>query len=170
VRRDLVAAVRFVVLPTVALVVVLSLAPGRAGVAARVYALLVSATVLLLALSALRRSYPPERPLRESRRGVSSGRRPPASLDRIERETQLGVAGSFDLHYRLVPRMRGLAAGLLASRRRIDLAAQPDAAQRALGDETWELVRPDREPPADRRGPGISPDELERVVDSLEAV
>ena len=33
----------------------------------------------------------------------------------------------------------------------------PDAARRALGDETWELVRPDREPPRRPPAPGLDP-------------
>ena len=60
----------------------------------------------------------------------------------------------YDLHYRLRPTLRETAAGLLAVRRGIELDREPDRGARALGDETWQLVRPDREPPDDRAAAG----------------
>ena len=169
-RRDLLGALRVLVLPTLALGAVVLFAPGRAGLAARVYALVLAATAVTLILLALRRAFPPERPLRDTRRAAPARRRPPASLDRIELEAALGVAGSFDLHFHFVPRLRSIAAGLLASRRRISLETEPDAAHAVLGDAAWELVRPDRAAPEDRLSRGISPRELEQVVAALEAV
>jgi hypothetical protein len=80
------------------------------------------------------------------------------------------MAGSFDLHYRLVPRLRSIASGLLESRRRIALERQPEAARAALGETTWSLVRLDRAAPDDRLARGIPPAELARVVDSLESL
>ena len=56
------------------------------------------------------------------------------------------------------------------SRKRISLAAQSAAARDALGDPTWELVRPDRPAPEDRLARGLTMHELEHVVDSLESV
>ena len=82
----------------------------------------------------------------------------------------LGVAGSFDLHFHFVPRLRSIASGLLASRRRISLETEPDAAHAVLGEPAWELVRPDRAAPEDRLSRGISPHELDQVVAALEAV
>ena len=82
----------------------------------------------------------------------------------------LGVAGSFELHFHFVPRLRSIASGLLASRRRISLETEPDAAHAVLGDAAWELVRPDRPAPEDRLSRGIAPHELEQVVATLEAV
>jgi hypothetical protein len=170
VRPHVLAALRFLVLPTVAFVVVSALAPGRAGLALRVYALVACGTALVLALLALRRAFPPEQPLRVDRRAQPERRNPPSSLARIEHEAALGVAGSFDLHYRLVPRLRSIASGLLQSRRRISLERQPDAARAILGESTWALVRPDRSAPDDRLARGIPADELTRAVDSLEAL
>jgi hypothetical protein len=168
VKKDVAGAVRALALPTLALVVVVAFVPGRSGLIVRIYALVVCAAALALALAALRRAYPPETPLRKSVTRGSSRRQPPSSLGRIEHEAALGVVGSFDLHYRLVPRVRSIASGLLAARRRIELDEQPDAARDALGEETWEIVRPDRPPPEDRLARGLSPQELSRVVDSLE--
>jgi hypothetical protein len=170
VRRHIVDALKFLVLPTTAFVVVVGLTPGRAGLALRVYALVVCGTALVLALLALRRAFPPERPLHGDRRARPERRSPPSSLARIEHEAALGVAGSFDLHYRLAPRLRSIASGLLESRRRISLERQPEAARAIVGESTWSLVRPDRDAPDDRLARGIPADELARVVDSLEAI
>ena len=169
-RPHVFGAVRFLVLPTVAFVVVAALVPGRAGLALRVYALVVCGTALVLALLALQRAFPPEQPLSVDRRDPPERRSPPSSLARIEHEAALGVAGSFDLHYRLVPRLRSVAAGLLESRRRISLERQPEAARVAVGESTWSLVRPDRDAPDDRLARGLPPDELARVVESLETL
>ena len=169
-RRDLSAALRVLVVPTLALLALAAFAPGRLGLAVRVYALLVCGAALAVALLELRRAYPPERPLRRRRRAALTRRRPPPTLARIEHEAALGAAGSFDLHFRLVPRLRSLAAGLLASRRRISLDEDSAAARGVLGEATFELVRPDRLPPEDRLGRGISPRDLGLVVDSLERI
>ena len=97
-------------------------------------------------LARLRRAYPPpERSLvdeaLERRRREPDER--PTDLARIEREVTLGVAStttstSASPH---AARDGGRAAPV---RRGIDLDREPERARRALGDETWELVRPDR--------------------------
>lgn len=166
-RRDLWSATRLLVLPTVALIVVLAFFPGRSALAVRVFALVLCAAAIGLALAALRRALPPT----TSPLLPSSRRRAPlqvARLGRLENELALGVAGAFDFHVRLRPRLRALAAGLLASRRGISLDAQPDAAREALEDETWQLVRRDRPPPEDRLARGLSRADLTRAVESLE--
>jgi hypothetical protein len=134
----------------------------------RIYALVLCAAVVVVLVLALQRAYPAETALRMPS-ARPTRRTPPPSLARIELETALATAGAFDLHYRLVPRLRRIAAGLLSSRRRESLS-QPDAARAILGEETWALVRPDREPPEDRLAKGIPTRDLERVVDALEAV
>jgi hypothetical protein len=170
VRRDLRLAVRVLLGPTLALALVAGFVPGRLPLAVRVYALVVCAVALGLGLLALRRAYPPAPPLRRTPARGTAGRRPPATLARMEDELALGVAGAFDLHHRLVPRLRPIAAGLLASRRRVSLEREPEEARRILGEAAWELVRPDRLPPEDRLARGIPAAELARVVDSLERV
>jgi hypothetical protein len=162
-------ALRLFALLTIALGVIAFFAPGRAAIAARVYALALCAEVLVLVLTALRRAYPAESRIRQPS-AAGAKRQPPPSLARIELEAALGVASSFELHHRLVPRLRSIAAGLLASRRRVSLDARPETARAVLGDATWELVRPDRRAPEDRLGRGITPPELAHVVDSLEGV
>lgn len=169
-KRDVVGALRFLVLPTVALVLVGGGAPGRLELAARIYALLVCGVALVVLIRAVRRADPPETPLRGPASSDDRRRRPPSSLARLEQLAALGVASSFDLQYRFLPSLRSIAAGLLASRRRVELDGDPEAGRRILGDETWDLVRPARPAPQDRVSRGISPTELTRVVESLERV
>ena len=168
-RREVRSSLRLLAVTTLGLVVVAAFVPGRLSLGARIYALVLCLTALVLALMALRRAFPAETPLRENRRALSRPP-PPASLARIEHEATLAVASSFELHYRFAPRLRSIAAGLLMSRKRISLAAQSAAARDALGDPTWELVRPDRPAPEDRLARGLTMHELEHVVDSLESV
>jgi hypothetical protein len=170
VRRDVHAALRFLALATVALVLIAAAAPGRLDLAARVYALLVGGVALVVAVRALLRADPSESPLRTPARPGDRERRPPPSLARLEQLAALGVASSFDLQYRLAPQLRAITAGLLAARRRIDLDAEPESARQVVGDETWELVRPGRPVPDDRLSRGVSPAQLTRVVDSLERI
>jgi hypothetical protein len=169
VKRHVLGALRFLVVPTVAFLVVAGVAPGRAVLALRIYALVVCGTGLVLALLTLRREFPPE-PRRATRRRPPEQRQPPSSLARIEHEAALGVAGSFDLHYRLVPRLRSVASGLLEARRQISLEREPEVARSVLGEQAWALVRPDRAAPDDRLARGLPADELASVVDSLESM
>jgi hypothetical protein len=161
---------RFLVLPTLALVVVLTLLPGRAELAGRIYALLVSGVVLVAAVAALRRSYPPATPLRPRRPRVGDELSRPPTLTQIEQETELAASGPLQLHLRLRPRLRALAAGLLAAKRGVSLDRDRDSAREILGDEAWELVREDRPPPPERARGHVSSATIERVVDSLERV
>jgi hypothetical protein len=170
VRRDVVSGLRLLVLPTVALVVIVGGAPGRTELAARIYALIIGAVALVVAIRALRRTDPPETPLRRPGKAATRERRPPPSLARAEQLSALGVASSFDLQYRFVPHLRAIAAGLLASRRRIDIDADPEDARRAVGDDAWELVRAARPAPEDRISRGLTPAQLTRVVDALERI
>jgi hypothetical protein len=169
VRRDLLGAARALALPTLAVVAIAVFAPGRAELAVRIYALVLAATAIVLLLLALRRAYPAETALSEPS-ADAPGRAAPPSLTRIEREVALGVAGSFDLHFRLVPRLRSLAAGVLRARRNVSLETSPDAARAILGDEPWELVRPGRPAPENRLGEGVRPEALARALDALESV
>lgn len=95
---------------------------------------------------------------------------PPAELLRMERQLELGVANAMSARLRLLPLLRAAAAARLGSSRGIDLERNPDGARAALGDEVWELLRPDRPEPADRHGPGVPRRQIELVVDRLESL
>jgi hypothetical protein len=167
-RRDLVGAARLLILPVAAFAFVLAFVPGRAGLAIRIFALVLCGMGVVLMVAVLRRAFPPADPLRPPERHRKEPRSVPETLVRMEARTALGVAGAFDLHFRLRPRLRRLADELLASRRGIALDAEPERAKEALGDETWEVVRADRPAPTDRLARGIPIPELKRVVESLE--
>jgi hypothetical protein len=169
VKRDLFGAARALVLPTLGLIGLALIAPGRLELGVRIYELILCATAIVLVLLALRRAYPGETPLPRSASGGAQRTLPP-DLERIEHDVALAVAGSFDLHYRLVPRLRALATGLLSARRSISLEKSPEEAHAIIGDEAWELVRPGREAPRERLGKGIAASDLVRVVDSLEGI
>lgn len=93
------------------------------------------------------------------------GRQRPAELQRLERELTMATATAFDLHARLRPQLREIAAMRLATR-----GVPLDEGADVLGAELWELVRPDAESPADRHADGIEPAALRRAVDALEAL
>jgi hypothetical protein len=169
VRRNILTALRALIYPTLAVLIVAAFLPGRLGLVIRIYALLLCAITLVLVVAALRRAYPKATPLRPETR-ARGGYQRPGNLGRLEHLCALGTAGSFDLHHHLRPRLRSIAQGLLTTRRRIALDAEPDAARAALGDEAYDLVRHDRPAPADRLARGLPVAELERIVDSLERV
>lgn len=168
-RRALLIA-RFPFFLTLVLAIVLLAAPGRAELAVHVYVLALAAFGLGHLLAELRSVLPPRRPSPFD--AALNARARPAQripeLERMEREVSLGLATAFDLHYRLRPRLRGVAAELLSARRGIDLDASPDAARRALGDDAWEIVRGDREPPRERFAAGLDIASLRLAVSALE--
>lgn len=168
-KRDLFSAARFLGIPTLGVLFVAGFASKWLGVAVRIYALLLCAAALVLVLSALRRAFPQAAPLRARTRRRDL-RQHPGSLNRLEQLSILGVAGAFDLHHRLRPRLRTIAQGVLATRRQVSLDHEPAAARAALGDDTYELLRPDRVPPEDRLARGLPVPELRSVVESLERV
>ena len=170
--RQALKLARLPLFATLALAIVLVAAPGRAGLAVHVYALVLAALGVGYLLTAMRDALPPRRPSgfdAALRARVSPVQRIP-ELERMEREVALGLATAFDLHYRLRPRLRRIATALLTSRRGIELDANPEAARRALGDDAWEIVRGDREAPHERFAAGLDIASLRRAVSALEAL
>jgi hypothetical protein len=94
----------------------------------------------------------------------------PPELVRLEQRIALAVTTAFDVHFRLRPAVRDVAAQRLWARHAVDLEAHPDRAQALLGASVWELARPDRPPPADPFAPGLGVRGIERVVGELEQV
>src|SRR5207245_1621857 len=69
------------------------------------------------------------------------------ALEELEHAVDFSLGTAFDVHYRLRPHVRRIAAHRLAARG-VALDQRPDRAQALLTAEAWELVRPDRpEPP-----------------------
>jgi hypothetical protein len=164
-------AAEILVLPTTVLVVVIVLAPGRAELAVHVYVLVLLAAALASVVGSIAaQARAAESPFDAALHRPEHGSERLSELVRLEREVALAQATEFDLHHRLRPGLREIAVGLLAARRGVDLDRQPERACEVLGEETFELVRGDREPPWDRTVSGPTLDELRRVVASLEAV
>jgi hypothetical protein len=95
--------------------------------------------------------------------------RPPALLT-LERRVLLATETAFEVHYRLRPTLREIAAYRLSTHRGLDLDHDLAAAEAALGPEAWELVRPDRPAPPDRLAKGKPLAELRAAVDALERI
>ena len=109
-------------------------------------------------------------PMRRPARGQSS----PSSeaggdRERLDRVVSTATTHAGDLHLRLRPILREIAADGL-HRRGVELDAQPQAAEKLLAPETWELVRPDRPRPDDAFAPGLAPKRLDAILDDLEAL
>ena len=126
--------------------------PGRFALELDVYILVVGGLALLEVVMATRQAYPraaksalAEALERAAARPVAT----PPELERLERELTLGSSTAFDLHYRLRPTLREIADERLAARG-LRLDGGGAAVEEALGEELWELVRPDREPPPKR--------------------
>ena len=163
--RDLRRAARALWLPALALGFVVAFAPGRTGLAIRDLRLALCGAALL---SCWRRcgartrgdgrSRAPRR--RRARAGAT-----PASSRRLEQETALGVAGSFDLHYRLRPRLRALAGGPAGRPARRIARRGARAGARAPGRDDVGARAPRPPPPEDRLAAGLPINDLGHVVD-----
>ena len=92
----------------------------------------------------------------------------PRELARLEDQVALATNMAADVHFRVRPVLREIAVHRLATRHGVVLDRDREQARALLGEEAWELVRPDREPPRDSLGPGIPAERLRAVVDALE--
>ena len=91
------------------------------------------------------------------------------ALEELEHAVDFALGTAFDVHYRLRPHVRNIAAYRLGLRG-VSLDSQRRRAAALLGPATWELARPDRPEPDDRNAPGVRLADLERVVEELDAL
>jgi hypothetical protein len=165
------SVIQLVLLPSLGLVVALLVAPQRATLAIHVWLLIVLGLAFVAFVRLLQALYPRvPSPFDGSLRRHQPPAERPGSLSRLEREVSMAGSAAFDVHFRLRPVIQELATELLSSRRGIDLERDPEQAHAALGDDVWELVRPDRPQPTERHGSGIDEARLGRVVTALERV
>ena len=165
------SVIELILLPSLALVAALLIAPQRATLAIHIWLLIVLALAVLAFMRLVQALYPRvPSPFDGSLHRRQPAAERPGSLSRLEREVSMAGSAAFDVHFRLRPVIAELATELLSSRRGIDLERDPDRAHAALGDDVWELVRPDRTQPTERHGSGIDEAQLGRVVTALERV
>jgi hypothetical protein len=141
------------------------------GAVAPDVAILVVGVAVIAALGAI--AVAPHRPLPsrsrfEELQRVRPVREPrPAELERLERAVDLGISRAEDFHMLLRPALRRIAATLLAARG-LDLQRDVGRVRELLGEESWDLLRPERERPSDPFEPGVEPARLRRLVEDLE--
>lgn len=159
----------YAIVASIGLFIARTIAPGRLEIELDVYVLALGGFGLLVMASALGGIAPRED---ESLLEQALEPEPPetariAALERLEREVGLAASREFDLHYRLRPVLREIAAARL-ERRGATLDTDTRRARELLGDELWSLTEPNREPPQNRQAPGMGFEELERTVERLE--
>ena len=161
--------VGFAVLAAVALFAARMISPGRQELELDVFVLALGTLGVIVLASEVRRIAPSadESLLEEALDPEPPEVHPIAELHRLDRELTMGSTRAFDLHYRLRPVLREIASARL-ERRGMALDSGSQSVQAALGEDLWELVEPDREPPHDRLAPGPGFEELDRTIARLE--
>jgi len=161
-RRHLLDIILLIVFSSILTGYVLAEEPGISTTVLHAYVLVVGGLVMIGVVAAAGDAVPK---LHRSRFDVMLAavepeyRRLP-ELERMEREVTLGVASSFDLHFRLLPDLREIARARLE---RVGKVPSPETLGR-----WWELLSPDRPAPDDRFAKGISEAELRALVADLE--
>lgn len=153
--------VGWIVTATLVFVAVALALPGDRRIAFHIYILVVGAIVMSAVISAVTGAVPRDR-RSQLERALDAKPEPAHEVDellRMERVVTMGVGSAIDLHVRLLPLLRDIAAARLERQGR-----RPGPA--TLG-RWWELLRPDREPPADRFAPGIPEAQLRELVADL---
>jgi hypothetical protein len=164
-------SVVFVVLAAAALIAVASTLPKARIVAAQVFVVVVGAVAIRLLVRAVIVVTSRPGPFAFDRAMVPPPDRELASAgepERIEYEVGAATHRSMELHHQVRRRLRALAQDRLAADHGVRLDEDPDAARRLLGEEAWDLLRPDPEPPADRFGPGMPVEDVARIVTAVE--
>ncbi|HYW23164.1 MAG TPA: hypothetical protein VE953_03315 [Terriglobales bacterium] len=91
------------------------------------------------------------------------------ALEELEHAVDFSLGTAFDVHYRLRPHVRRIAAYRLGLRG-VSLDRQPRRAAALLGPEAWDLARADRPEPEDRNARGLDLAHVTRVVEGLDAL
>jgi hypothetical protein len=112
----------------------------------------------------------PRRPPLSQRLPALRRRYRPTDLEMLEGRLLVAGRNAADFHSRLRPMLREIAAARLQRRHGVALDRDRTAARALLGDDLWEVVRPDRPAPADRGAPGPGLDAIEPLIARLEEV
>jgi len=144
---------------------------GAHAIVLDVYLLCIGAVVLLALVRTTRAHTPRQRDSAFDTALAAMRKVPPDSGEpALVRAVELSTYNAFHFHSRLRPLLRDIAAHKLRSRYGLELDAEPVRARELVGLRAWDVVRPDRPPPADRMGAGPTLRELRVVVDELEAI
>jgi len=173
VKRLLSGWTALVVVGVVVLAFVSFLLPGRRGVALDVFVLFLGGLALAAAVRATHSASPDVHEpslVDELDDPLDVLPERPAELERLEREVHLSLGSTFYLHHRLRPLLREIATNRLLLRHGIDLDSRPAEAEKLVGAEAWEWLRPDRKEPRDRWAPGPPIEDLTAVVAALERI
>ena len=112
---------------------------------------------------------PPPR-FEQALRGRKPEPSPPEELLRMDRQLVLGSADADHAHRRLLPLLRSVAAARIAARHGFELERRPEQARALLGEDVWELLRPDRPEPPDRHADGVPHKSIVAVIERVEAL
>ncbi|HEY5100787.1 MAG TPA: hypothetical protein VII54_12105 [Gaiellaceae bacterium] len=152
---------------TIGLAIALGLRPVSVREILAAYVLALTAIALLMLTRMARTEEEWERATSELERALTPRRMTqgrPAELIRTERDLTLSSANAGELHARVLPQLREVAAARLSDRHDVDLAH----AHNLLGEEAWEYLRPDRPAPDDRTAHGLPLRRIAALVDAIE--
>ena len=170
-RRAVRRAVVLALLLTIAAAVTLFATNGIRARVVDAYLVTLAAVVMLMLLRTAQALLPERRPS-FFEAALRAMRTPAPSIGELslERDVELGRVNAFHFYTRVRPVLREIAAARLQRRYGVDLDREPVRARELLGTSSWEAVRTDAQPPADRLGRGPSVASLRTVVDELERV
>lgn len=160
--------VRTAIVATVALIVAVPFAGADRGIALYAYVLAIGALVLGVLVHEVRRALPTMIPLERRLRPPPQREQRIAQLETLTRRLSVGESSTFDLHYRLRPLLREIAVARLARRHGVDFTRSPERARSLLGEQLWEILRPERQPPEERFARGPSKRQLAALIKRLE--
>lgn len=167
-RRALLLIALFTVGGVIAPLTLGGKAHGRALLA---YVLLLGAVALVFLINRLRRALPRARFGRSTRPPTPDPEQRVDQFERIRRAVESSAWSETYVFESLRPVVREIVATNLLHRHGVDLDRSPSEAHSILGDgRAWELARPDRTPPGGPRAPGWSLDEIDTLLDELEAL
>jgi hypothetical protein len=150
--------------------IALLLAGSARGLALLAYVLFMGAVALVLLAGRLRNALPPAVPFERLLATAPQRVEPVRQLETIMRALVAVAWSQAELHYRLAPMVREIAAARLSRSHGVDLDRQPERARSLLGDgRVSELVGP-RHGPLDNRYGGWSRQDLGELLDELEGI
>lgn len=117
-----------------------------------------AATTLRRLLALLGQQPPPVR---------GRGDEPPLRLRQVADILNESAKSEFSVDRSLRPLLLPIVGARLG-RQGVDIGLAPERARELLGERLWQIVGPDRTPPGDRVGHGLSGPELRAMIERLE--